>query len=369
MKKILSAVLFGLIFLGCSANSPQVQNTASTQTLKNSVWVLEEINGEKMRYAIMESEALGESAIVFGDDIMSGNTGVNQFKAQYSAQNGYLTTSAIAATQMATFHKNLADNEQNIFAVLNGERKTYKLENDALIISSDDKTLLYKRFDPLAYSSWSLVKLNDKYLSGEGLGRAPFLEFSKDKVSGYLGRDLFNADFGISQNIVKIANIQKGDQPETDTKESQELQKEFVQIITSSPSLELPVPTMLTLNSRDGNLTFSRANFLKFLDNSKWQLEDISGEKIEGRKPIVEFRDGSVFGNGGINMYNGKFALKDRQIYIDSLISTKMAGLPNAMELESRYLKALENAKYIEIRGYGILQIFSGNDVLTFSRQ
>jgi heat shock protein HslJ len=371
MKKLFLVAFIAIVFVGCGTTSPQISDEGSNaaQGLEGNAWLLDKINDKKMRLAIMGNEAVGVSVITFTNDMLSGNTGTNQFKASYKTDGDTLSTSQFVTTRAITYHKILANNERDILGVLGAEGKTYTIDNKGLTIRSDNGTLFYKRYYSLAHTSWVLAKAGNKQLDGKGLGRPPLLEFENDKISGFLGVSMFDANYKLSQNNLKISNIKKSPEREIDTKEAKTLESDVTSIISGTPALQIPVPTVLILGSSNNNLTFRRAVFADVLHSAKWELVSFKDAVIEGKKPNIEFsKDGTIYGNGGVNTFNGQYAVEDRKLYITSVISTMMAGTIKAMEIESRYFKALENAEYLEFKDYNTFTIFAEDDELTFRR-
>jgi len=371
MKKLFLAAFIAIVFVGCGTTSPQISDEGSNtaQKLEGNAWLLDKINGKKMRLAIMGNEAIGVSILTFTDDMLSGNTGTNQFKASYTTQGDTLSTSQFITTRAITYHKILADNERDILGILGAAGKTYTIDNKGLTIRSSNGTLFYKRHYVLAHTSWVLTKTGNKQLDGKGLIRPPLLEFKNDKVGGFLGVSTFDANYRLLQNGLKISNIKKSPEREIDTREAKNLESNVVSVISGTPALQTPMPLILVLGSPNNNLTFRRAAFGDVLNSAKWELVSFKNATIGGKKPNIEFnKDGTIYGNGGVNTFNGQYALEDRKLYITSIISTLMAGTIRIMEVESKYFKALENAEYIEFKDYNTFTIFAEDEELTFRR-
>jgi len=371
MKKLFLAAFIAIVFVGCGTTSPQISDEGSNtaQKLEGNAWLLDKINGKKMRLAIMGNEAIGVAILNFTDDMLSGNTGTNQFKASYTTQGDTLSTSQFAVTRVMTYHKILSDNERDILGILGAEGKTYTIDDKGLKIRSSNGTLFYKRYYALAHTSWTLARTGNKQLNGKGLIRPPLLEFKNDKVSGFLGVSTFDANYRLTQNGLKISNIKKSPEREIDTKEAKSLESDVLSVISGTPALQTPMPSMLVLGSSNNNLTFHRAAFGDVLHGAKWELVSFKNATIGDKKPNIEFnKDGTIYGNGGVNTFNGQYALEDRKLYITSIISTLMAGTIRTMEVESKYFKALENAEYIEFKDYNTFTIFAEDEELTFRR-
>lgn len=91
------------------------------------------------------------------------------------------------------------------------------------------------------------------------------------------------------------------------------------------------------------------------VEQQTWVLESFAGEAApvesgQGVQPQFSLVDGTVTGNGGVNSFNGSYELSGTDISFGPLASTKMAGPPDAMDQEMRFLQALEAAAHLEVR-------------------
>lgn len=74
-----------------------------------------------------------------------------------------------------------------------------------------------------------------------------------------------------------------------------------------------------------------------------WVVESIAGVPTTEPKPQLTLgEDGRVFGTTGINRIMGAYEAQDSTVKISGGGMTRMAGSPEAMEQERRFLKALE---------------------------
>jgi heat shock protein HslJ len=74
-----------------------------------------------------------------------------------------------------------------------------------------------------------------------------------------------------------------------------------------------------------------------------WILVEINGEKIEGTAPTIRFTEKGIDGYTGVNRFFGKFAEVGEKLFGDGIGMTRRAGSPEAMKLETDYLKALQS--------------------------
>ena len=76
--------------------------------------------------------------------------------------------------------------------------------------------------------------------------------------------------------------------------------------------------------------------------NKEWTLTSLNGEKIDtARPPTMMFSKGQLSVFGGINKLTGSYALVRESVVMGDLVSTKMSGPPELMELENEFTKTL----------------------------
>jgi heat shock protein HslJ len=102
-----------------------------------------------------------------------------------------------------------------------------------------------------------------------------------------------------------------------------------------------------------------------------WTLAAIDGEAVEavGATPDLRvFEDGKVAGVAGVNRFNAEIQATDGRVLFGPVATTKMAGPPEAMELENTYLARLGAVSSYEVEG-DTLRLWAGdNEALTFER-
>jgi heat shock protein HslJ len=78
------------------------------------------------------------------------------------------------------------------------------------------------------------------------------------------------------------------------------------------------------------------------LERSAWRVDDVAGTGTVDRvQPTIEFAEGRLFGSGGVNRFNGGYTLDGDRLIPGPAMSTLMAGSPEQMDQEHRWLKAI----------------------------
>jgi len=102
-----------------------------------------------------------------------------------------------------------------------------------------------------------------------------------------------------------------------------------------------------------------------------WILVTVDGEPVPevGKQPMMEIsEDGTVSGVGGVNRFNTQVEVVDGRLSFGPTAATKMAGPPEAMDLESVFFTRLGAVSNYETDGE-TLRLWAGdNEALVFVR-
>lgn len=100
----------------------------------------------------------------------------------------------------------------------------------------------------------------------------------------------------------------------------------------------------------------------------EWTLVTLNGRKItSGKPPTLRFSFGKLTMFGGINRLNASYALVNDAVTMGNIISTKMAGPPELMELESGYAKTMASVDGFHVHGDELQLRCKGSVVAIFS--
>ena len=98
--------------------------------------------------------------------------------------------------------------------------------------------------------------------------------------------------------------------------------------------------------------------------NKMWTLVTLNGKKVTAEKPpTMKFSGGKLAMFGGVNRLNGSYALVNDAVIMGQLISTKMAGPPKLMKLESEFVKVMASVDKFHVHGTE-LELFNGPKVV-----
>ena len=106
------------------------------------------------------------------------------------------------------------------------------------------------------------------------------------------------------------------------------------------------------------------------LPRTRWQCVSIRGEPVTAeRRPDLSFgTDNRAFGFAGVNRINGPYEAKGRSLRFGEFMATRMAGPPELMELERRYVDAFRAVRSATEAGDVLTLSGTSGPVLVFRR-
>ena len=95
------------------------------------------------------------------------------------------------------------------------------------------------------------------------------------------------------------------------------------------------------------------------LGKTYWRLVAVDGEAVPpgtGRQPHIEFdpEKKRVTGYSGVNIFSGGYSATDSRLRMSQMASTRRAGPPDLMKLETTYLKALSATRTYRVSGHAL---------------
>ena len=84
----------------------------------------------------------------------------------------------------------------------------------------------------------------------------------------------------------------------------------------------------------------------------EWTLVTLNGMEIKADKPpTMKFESGKLAIFGGINRLYGSYALVHDKVTMGEIMSTRMAGPPELMKIESEFAEALKAVNGFHVHG------------------
>lgn len=106
---------------------------------------------------------------------------------------------------------------------------------------------------------------------------------------------------------------------------------------------------------------------LPSLTKTEWTLTELSGQPVsvpaEGQVPSLRFSQDEerVSGFAGCNQFFGAYSVEGDRLHLQSIgMTRKSCSPPSTMQLETRFVDALENVTRATISG-NILTLYDGN--------
>lgn len=125
--KYVFIIVISVVLYSCSGSS----TTSTTQSIKNTKWMLESLNGERIDSMYLTSG--NAISLNFADSSkMNGKAPCNSYFSAYTITGQNISFGAIGATRMACDNLNM---EQRYFAFLGGVTR-YSLSNNSLTLYS-----------------------------------------------------------------------------------------------------------------------------------------------------------------------------------------------------------------------------------------
>ena len=109
-----------------------------------------------------------------------------------------------------------------------------------------------------------------------------------------------------------------------------------------------------------------------------WGLDGFGTRELlvvpeSARQPTLSISsEGVVYGLSGINQYRSSLAFEgtsEGSFSMGPIAATRMAGPPEAMEIETRFLTALQDATGYRVQGNELVLTGAEGDLLRFTRQ
>jgi heat shock protein HslJ len=101
--------------------------------------------------------------------------------------------------------------------------------------------------------------------------------------------------------------------------------------------------------------------------NKEWKLTTLLDKQIDVvRPPTMMFAKGRLNIFGGVNRLSGSYALIRDSVTLGELISTKMAGPPELMELERLFATTLAGVDGFHVHENQLALLSKGQVVATF---
>lgn len=106
------------------------------------------------------------------------------------------------------------------------------------------------------------------------------------------------------------------------------------------------------------------------LAGTAWRCVSIRGVAVRAQHPpTVAFgSDGRASGLAGVNRYGGPYESRGQALHFGDCMLTRMAGPPELMDLERRYLDALRAVRSVAASGEALTMSDGGTPVLVFRR-
>jgi hypothetical protein len=231
-------------------------------------------------------------------------------------------------------------------------------------------------------TSWQLVTLKEKNVGSITVddNSKISVSFTNNRISGFSGVNRYSGGYKLSNDSISISqlsvNLMSG------SRSAMDVEDRFLRILGSAKKVKQDKDTLTLENSKGDTLTFrslktsenkeqnSALPLNKEILNTEWKLVDMAGRTLKNHEDVtIAFTEDGVNGNSGVNNYFSSYKIKDNNITIGVLSSTRMAGPENLMKLERDFSQYIQNVKKIRLLDKNTLVLTTGNGKnLTFKK-
>lgn len=215
---------------------------------------------------------------------------------------------------------------------------------------------------------WELVELNGRAMAGS----KAYLEFdeAKKRLSGNAGCNNIFGSYEAKGKSFKAGPI--GSTKMACLGGVAMRERAFLKAVGDADSFAVAGSTLTLSAGGQAIAKFRKASSTgggsTGLEAKKWLLTSIGGKPVRLAKgaAFISFDadEGRAGGNGGCNSFGGEYEASGDAIKFGNLVSTMMAcGSGNRMDVERRFLDALQEAERFEISG-NRMRIYGGKRML-----
>lgn len=198
----------------------------------------------------------------------------------------------------------------------------------------------------------SLISKKFEIQNKEYLNKGIYLEFKENEIYAFTGVNNYFAGYSIKNNKLELGA--GGSTLKMGSLQDMQLERKLIESLYSTTKINFE-KDILTLYTKNGILYFKE---VINIENKEFYLEN-------NPKITLLFKNGKISGFSGVNKYFSNYSLKDDNIKINAIATTRMAGNNIDMKNEFEYLKLLQNMENIKIEN-GKLILYSKNSNLTF---
>lgn len=347
VRNLLVAAILVLAYSAC----------AHAQPLAGTSWQLMFYNNGK---EAVESVAEGTAITAhFGQDgTVYGSAGCNDYTTSYSIEGEDISINRAASTRkICAAPEGIMEQEAAFFTALE-KASRFEIHGDVLE--------LFFRDGQLAASMKSTARV--KKLTYRSGGTEAFIEMQgSDELYMTIEGKRYRMVSAVSASGARYVTPgdtrtefwSKGDRAFIKVL-GREYPDEFV-LVSESPSGKGPAETV----SGEGKNGTKPAKQLPV--GAEWRVVEIAGEPVAaGSIVTMNFsRDGRLYGNASINNYMSSWLAVDDRVIIAGIASTMMAGPPELMQQEGRFLSLFEEARrFVVTDGTLVITTRDGREIV-----
>jgi heat shock protein HslJ len=211
----------------------------------------------------------------------------------------------------------------------------------------------------LLQGSWVVEKIGDRTLTKQH--RPTLIVNPKNEVYGDTSINRYGGQLNAKGTPILFGSIRST--LRAGTEEFMELENQWKAVLQKASHVKRDKDQLQLL---DGDQILA---ILKGVNmTGEWKVTKIGDNLIENREHelfLTIAEDGKVNGNTGVNLLMGQLS-NDQQKLFGTLATTRRAGDPEIMQLESAYLDALRKSNRFEVDGTTLTLLEDDNILLQF---
>ncbi len=319
------------------------------------------LDGTHWKLASPVFEGAGETPFLnFAESRFNAGAGLNAIGGEYSASGSKLNLRNLFSTKMAGPTEMVKAEDRFLKAL--SEVQNFQLSSDGKTLTlygAQELTFrLASAMQTLANTEWELVSpLLD------GAEKTPFLNFTDSSIGAGVGLNIVGGEYSTSGQEINFNNL-------LSTKMAgppalMEAEDRFLNALNQTQSFELSNNGKTLVLRGKQTMTFRLKVAAENLAGTEWELNSPTFAGAS-KTPYLNFTDEGIGAGVGLNIMGGGYSMEGSNLHFENLISTQMAGPPELMKAEQRFVKALSEVKSYELANSGKTLILRGGETLTF---
>ncbi|WP_066899280.1 META domain-containing protein [Streptobacillus notomytis] len=193
------------------------------------------------------------------------------------------------------------------------------------------------------------------------IGKGMVLQFKSKKLSGKSSINNFFTSYKIENNKLILDGINLTRM--AGSPEDMALESEYLNALSTNKHISKKGEKLILEAQNGMKLVYIQELNNGSLENKNFKLINSEFKEAE---ITIGFKENNIFGKSGINRYFSSYETENNVLFLQNIGTTLMAGAPELMELESKYLGMLNNINGIKYENKILTLYTKDNQKLIF---